>query len=166
MRYRFVRYWFKFAGRPWLNTDIPSNNFVSLQDVFKTSSRHVFKTSSRHVFKTSSRHVFKTSLRRPQRNNFLSSKTSSRHLQDVFAKRLQDVFKTVPLKTCWRRLQDMSWRRLEDQQMFAGQGMKLGMFKLWKNFNLIGFFLTLWPWPRVAIFVKISAGAKHRFLLL
>ena len=46
----------------------------------------------------------------------------------------EDVFKTfcemssrrfqrrkiVTLKTCWRRLQDMSWRRLEDQQMFAG----------------------------------------------
>ena len=164
MRYRFVRYWFKFAGRPWLNTDIPSKHFVCLQDVFKTSSRHVFKTSSRHVFKTSSRRL--------QRNNFSSSKTSSRRL----ARGLENVFKTssrrlgrrkiVTLKTCWRRLQDMSWRRLEDQQMFAGQGMKLGMFKLWKNFNLIGFFLTLWPWPRVAIFVKISAGAKHRFLLL
>ena len=85
-------------------TDIPSKYFVCLHNVFKTSSRHVFKTSSRHVFKTSSRHVFKTSLRhvfktsskhvfktfsrhvlktssrRFQRNNFSSSKTSSRGL--------------------------------------------------------------------------------------
>ena len=37
-----------------LDTDIPSKQFVCLQDVFKTSSRHIFKTSSRHVFKMSS----------------------------------------------------------------------------------------------------------------
>ena len=79
-----------------LDTDIPSKYCDCLHNVFKTSSRHVFKTSSRHVFKTSSRHVsktssrhvfktssrhvFKTSSRRLQRNNFLSSKTSSRRL--------------------------------------------------------------------------------------
>ena len=96
-----------------LDTDIPSKYFVclhsvfrtSLRYVFKTSSRHVLKTSSRHVFKTSSRHVFKTSWRRLQRNNFSSSKTSSRRL----GRR-----KIVTLKTCWRRLQDMSWRLFED----------------------------------------------------
>ena len=32
-----------------LDTDISSKNFVCLQDVLKTSSRHVFKTSSIHV---------------------------------------------------------------------------------------------------------------------
>ena len=85
-----------------LDTDIPSKYFVSLHSVFKTSSRYVFKTSSRYVFKTSSRHVFKTSSRRLQRNNFSSSKTSSRKGRS----------KIVTLKTCWRRLQD--------QQMFAG----------------------------------------------
>ena len=71
-----------------LDTDIPSKYCDCLHNVFKTSSRHVFKTSSRHVSKTSSRHVsktssrhvFKTSSRRLQRNNFLSSKTSSRRL--------------------------------------------------------------------------------------
>ena len=102
-----------------LDTDIPSKYFACLHNVFKTSSRHVFKTSSRHVFKTSSRHVFKTSSRyvfktssrhvfktswrRLQRNNFSSSKMSSRRL----GRR-----KIATLKTCWRRLQD--------QQMFAG----------------------------------------------
>ena len=60
--------------------------------------RRVFKTSWRHIFKTSSRHVFKTSSRRLQRNNFSSSKTSSRSLGRC---------KIVVLKTCWRRLQDV-----------------------------------------------------------
>ena len=60
-----------------LDTDIPSKYCDCLHNVFKTSSRHVFKTSSRHVSKTSSRHVLDMSPRRLQRNNFLSSKTSS-----------------------------------------------------------------------------------------
>ena len=109
-------------------------HFFCLQDilkmfsrhVFRMSSRHVFKTSSRHVFKMSSRHVFKTSSRRLQRNNFSSSKTSSRRLARFF----QDVFNTssrclgrqkiVMLKTCWRHLQDVlktSWR---PTKMLAG----------------------------------------------
>ena len=88
-----------------LDTDIPSKYFACLHNVFKTSSRHVFKTSSRHVFKTSSRHVFKTSSRRLQRNNFSSSKTSSRCLQDVFARRLQDVLEDIKL---------LHWRHVED----------------------------------------------------
>ena len=75
-----------------LDTDIPSKYFACLHNVFKTSSRHVFKTSSRHVFKTSSRHVFKTSSRRLQRNNFSSSKTSSRRLQDIFARSRNQMF--------------------------------------------------------------------------
>ena len=128
MRYRFVRYWFKFTGRPWLNTDIPSKHFVPLQDVFKTSSRHVFKKSSRHVFKTSSRLVFKT---------------SSRRLQDA----LRDVFKTssrrlgrqkiITLKTCWRRLQDMCWRRLKDvlktNKCLLGCFFKSFFFRVYKK---------------------------------
>ena len=91
-----------------LDTDIPSKYFACLHNVFKTSSRHVFKTSSRHVFKTSSRHVFKTSSRRLQRNNFSSSKTSSRRLENekLFRwRRTEDVFKTCLediLKTSWR----------------------------------------------------------------
>ena len=58
-----------------LDTDIPIKQFVCLQDVLKTSSRHVFKTSSRHAFKTSSRHVFKT---------------SSRHVLKISSRRLED----------------------------------------------------------------------------
>ena len=56
-----------------LNTDIPSKYFACLNNVFKTSSR------------------------RPQRKNFSSSKASSRRLQDVFARRLQDVLEDVKL---------------------------------------------------------------------
>ena len=78
---------------------------TSWRHVLWTSWRQVFKTFWRHVFKTSWRHVLKTSWRRLQRNNFSSSKTSSRRL----GRR-----KIVTLKTCWRRLQDMSWRRLQD----------------------------------------------------
>ena len=58
-----------------LDTDIPSKYFACLHNVFKTSSRHVFKTSSRRL----------------QRNNFLSSKTSSR---------LPGGRKIVTLKMC------------------------------------------------------------------
>ena len=52
---------------------------------------------------------------------FLSSKTSSRGLQDVFARRLQDVFKmSWKTKNCYT--QDVlrtSLSRLENQQMFV-----------------------------------------------
>ena len=51
---------------------------------------YVFKTSSRRICKRSSRRICKTSSRRLGRQ------------------------KVVTLKTCWKRLQDMSWRRLED----------------------------------------------------
>ena len=84
---RFVKY--RFA-----RSKIYTLRFVCFQYVLKTSWRHVFKTFSRYVFKTSSRHVFKTSSRRLQRNNFLSSKTSPRSLQDMPGRRLQVVLKT------------------------------------------------------------------------
>ena len=141
MRSKFVRYWFRFASKPWLGTIIPSKHFVCLQDVFKTSSRHVFKTPSGHVFKMCSRRL--------QRNSFLSSKTSSRCLQDVFRTScemssirfqnvLRDVFKTPSRRICktsgktkncyaedmlkksLRHILKMFWRRLKDQKMFAG----------------------------------------------
>ena len=73
-----------------LDTNIPSNLFVSLQDILKTSSRHLFKTSSIHV----SRHLRDMSLR---------------HFQDVFSvtifrlpRRLpcKSMRKMVTLKTC------------------------------------------------------------------
>ena len=83
-----------------LVTGIPSKHFVCLQEVLKTSSRPVFKTSSRRL----------------QRNNFSSSKTSSRRLvrffQDVFKTSLQNVF-----KTSWRPLERqklLRWRRIKD----------------------------------------------------
>ena len=73
-----------------------------------------------HVFKTSSRHVLKTSSTRLQRNNFSSSKTSWRRLEDFLktscktSSRRLGRRKIVTLKKFWRRLQDMSWRRLPD----------------------------------------------------
>ena len=80
-----------------LDTDIPSKYFACLHNVFKTSSRHVFKTSSRHVFKTSSRRL--------QRNNFSSSKTSSRRLARCLGRR-----KIIMLKTSSRHVLKKSWR--------------------------------------------------------
>ena len=68
-------------------SDIDLLNIDLLHQRYTQVDLFVPKTSSRHVFKTSSRNVFKTSSRRLQRNNFSSSKTSSRHLQDV----LEDV---------------------------------------------------------------------------
>ena len=106
VRLSFLRYslWSKdlFKHLDLLDTDIPSKNFVCLRDVLKTSSRYVFKTSSKHVFKTSSRRL--------QRNNFSSPKTSCERSW----KRLLGRRKIVTLKTCRRRLQDISWRRLQD----------------------------------------------------
>ena len=131
-----------------LDTDIPSKHFVCLQDVVKASSRHVFRTPSRHVVKTS--------WRRLHRNNFSSSKTSSRRLQDVFARCLQDIFETSwktkncyaedVLKTSSRHILKTSWRRLQDQQMFAGLSeslvLKIEMlleFENKTNFEIFGF---------------------------
>ena len=89
VRYRFLRYWFRFVSRLWLDTDIPSKHFVWLQDVFKTSSRHVFKTSSSRfqrnnfspsnfcaedVLKTPWRHVLKTSSRRLEDQQIFAGK--------------------------------------------------------------------------------------------
>ena len=108
----------------FLDTNMPSKAFVSLQDPLKTSSRHVFKTSSINIFKTCWRHVFKTSLRHVFKMSWnvfsITIFCLSRRLQDVFktaweisARRLGRR-KIITLKTCWRRLQDISWRRLED----------------------------------------------------
>ena len=108
----------------FLDTDIFSKYFVCLHYVL----RRLQDMSSRSL---QGRHVFKTSWIRLQRNNFLSSKTSSDVLKMSckmssrrIARSFQDVIKTssrrlgrrkiVTLKTCWRRLQNMSWRRPED----------------------------------------------------
>ena len=73
-------------------------------------------------FPANSRHVLKTSSIRLQHNNFLSSKTPWRHLQDI----LQHIWKTswrslgkqkiVTLKTSSRHLEDMP----RDKKMFTG----------------------------------------------
>ena len=116
----------RFVKCRFARSKIYTFRFVCFQDVLKTSSRYVLKTSSKHVFKTSTRCL--------QRNNFSSSKTSSRRfarcLQDVFAS-VQDVLETSwktkncytedVLKTSSRHVFKASSRRLEDQQMFAGQ---------------------------------------------
>ena len=85
VKYRLVRYTFRFVKSRDKYTDIPTKDFVCLHKIFKRPSRHVFKTSSRRL----------------QRNNFSSSKTSSRRLakglQNVFARRLQDVLEDVEL---------------------------------------------------------------------
>ena len=98
-----------------LNVDLLDQRYTHLYLFFsKTSWRYVFKTSSRHVFKASSRHAFKTSSRLLQRNNFSSSKTSSKPLEGgIFQIRLEDVLKTSH-KTSWRRLQNVFARRLQD----------------------------------------------------
>ena len=59
--------------------EIPTQQtFVGLQDLLKTSSRHGLRTSSKRL----------------QRNNFLSSKTSSGRLEDVLQTHPEDVLKT------------------------------------------------------------------------
>ena len=70
------------------------DQFIRLQNVFKTSCQDVFKTFWRRLqdnFKTSSRRL---------KNVF---KTSDKRLQDVLQKSLQDVFKASS-----RRFQDVS----------------------------------------------------------
>ena len=100
----------------FLDTDIPSKTFqvnvlkTSCRHLLKTSWKHVLKTSWRHVLKTSWRHVLKTSSTRLQRNNFLSSKTFSRRLQDVF----QDVFSSRGLQDVLEDKKLLHWRRFED----------------------------------------------------
>ena len=110
-----------------LNADLLDQRYTHL-DLF------VSKTSWRRLQDMSSRRLQDMSSRRLQRNNFSSSKTSSRRfarcLQDVFAS-VQDVLETSwktkncytedVLKTSSRHVFKASSRRLEDQQMFAGQ---------------------------------------------
>ena len=74
------------------------------------------------------RHILKTSSIRLQRNNFSSSKTSWRRLEDILEdekllrwRRIEDI--------SWRRLEDMSWRRLEDlswRHVLKMSGKRLG----------------------------------------
>ena len=79
---------------------------TSSEDVLKMSWLRPICFSWSYVFKTSSRHlqdVFKTFSKR-----FLA-KTSSKRLEDILQKRLQDIFKTSS-----RSLAKMSSRRFQD----------------------------------------------------
>ena len=87
-----------------LNVDLLDQRYTHL-DFF------VSKTSWRRLEDMSWSRLEDMSWRRLQRNNFSSSKASSRRL----ARGLQDVFKTSSKRLC-----KTSSRRLKDQQMFAG----------------------------------------------
>ena len=98
----FLRIWKIFDSvllcfqEKWVSGRYSIENFVEIS----LPSKHLL------VLKTSSRHVLKTSSTRLQCNNFVSSKKSSRRLQDV----LEDE-KLLR----WRRLEDvlkMSWRHV------------------------------------------------------
>ena len=76
------------------------------------------------VFKTSSRHVLKTSSTRLQRNNFTSSTTSWKHLEDPFKTSRKTSWKTKNsdaegvLKTFWKHILKTSSRRLRGKKNF------------------------------------------------
>ena len=75
-----------------------------------------------NVLKISLQDVLKMSWRRLQ--NVLT--TSSRCLEDVFAGRLEEVFKKI-LKTCWQVVLKTSWRRLENVLKTYGQDEYIGL---------------------------------------
>ena len=99
----------------FLDTYIPSMPFFSLQDVL--TWRHPQDMPSKLLQDISSRHVFKTSWRRLQRNSFLSSKMSSRRIQDVFKTswKMKYCYAKDVLMTLSGYVLKMSWRRLDDQ---------------------------------------------------
>ena len=107
-------------------------------------------TSSEDVFKTSSRHL-------DQDHYIRLGYLSSRHLRDVFQKRLQDIFKTSSscfedvFKASSRHLQDVLPRRLQD--LFAKTSLRRlqdifkmsckDVFKTYHQLKLKGFEVTL-----------------------
>ena len=148
----------------FLDTDIPSKHLACPHDILKTSSRRL------------------------QCNNFSSSKTSSRCL----ARYLPDVFRTpsrrlgrrkiVTLKTCWRRLQDMSWRRLQDVLNTKKCLPGIYLYTIYTPFQIIfcWFYYILFylftanllllivlassnSWKPLTIFAKISITCLIRF---
>ena len=94
---RQILKWWVLMNAFWIRLRIVKYRFV----------KYRFETSSRHAFKTSSRHAFKTSWRRLKRNNFLSSRTSWRRIEDIFKTLCncypEDVLKTSlrPTNVCW-----------------------------------------------------------------
>ena len=92
----FVTTFHVFAPKIETCWAITQQIFVVPQDVLKTFSGHVLKTSSTCL----------------QRNNYMSSKTSSRRLEDVLQIRLEEVLKT-PWWHLAKRLEDVlktSWK--------------------------------------------------------
>ena len=129
-----------------------------LQDM---SSRYLQDMSSRRLQDMSSRRLQDMSSRRLQRNNFSSSKTSWRRLQEVsrrLARGLENDFKTswrrlgrrktVTLKTYWIRLRDMFWRRLQDVLKTSKCFLELSIIG-----NSRGFFFYVLPklYPNVVV---------------
>ena len=91
----------------------------------------LMKTSWRRLSSSSSEDVFKTSWSRPIYSSWLYVfKTSSRHLQDVLPRRLQDVFKTSS-----RRLAKTSSRHLQDVFKTYHQVKLFLLTRLWEAFN-------------------------------
>ena len=102
MKYRLVRYTFRFVKSQDKYTDIPSKYLVCLHKIFKRSSSHVLRhlqdMSSRRLQDMSLRHVFKMSSRRLARGLPDVFKTSSKRLCKTSSKRLGRS-KIVTLKT-------------------------------------------------------------------
>ena len=110
--------------------------------------------SSRCPQDMSSRLPQDMSSRRLQRNNFSSSKTSSRrlarYLQNVFARRLQDVLADVKL---------LRWRRVEDLFKFYCRRFK--KFVISQEKTCVGVFCNKVAGPQNSNFIE--KRLQHRF---
>ena len=93
-----------------------ANIFLLIIRLQKTSWSRPIYSSCPYVFKTFLRYVFKT---------------SSRHLQGVLPRRLQDVFKTSS-----KRLANTSWRHLQDVFKTYHQVKLFLLTSLWEIFNM------------------------------
>ena len=105
--------------------------FVGLQDVLKTSSRYILKMSSTRL----------------RRNNFSSSKTSWRRLED-FLQRCLGRRKIVMLKTSWRCLEDMSWSQALNTSRrhvlkTSSRGLGVKQIDYWRYLYLVNLNLYL-----------------------
>ena len=148
-------------------TDIPSILFVSiksLRGLQDMSSRRLQDMSSRRLQDMSSRRFQDMSSRRLQPNNFSSSKTSSRCLQDVledvkmlrwrrvedeFKRCLEDVLKTSsrPKNVCWVLVKS-KWKLLnQTRQIISHRSLQLN---LWTMTNLLLYLrLSSSPLPNI-----------------
>ena len=129
-----------------------------LEDVMKTSFVFVFKRRLEDVFKTSwwrwiysyLSYVFKTSCK----NVF---KTSSRHLQNFFPRRLQDVIKSFS-----RRLANTSWRHLQDVLKTYHQVKLFLLTILWEVFNV-----SVKCTAKTVVYTRIHLGhTSEKFMVI